>query len=64
MRKLFDPERIVRETDRRYITSISRTKAWQLEKEGLFPKRIRLGNRSVGWKLTELLEWVENQPRG
>ncbi|SQD79599.1 helix-turn-helix transcriptional regulator [Moritella yayanosii] len=63
MRKLFDPERIIREVDRRYITSISRTKAWQLEKEGLFPKRIRLGNRSVGWKLSELLEWVENQPR-
>lgn len=64
MRKLFDPERIVREADRQYVTSISRTKAWQLEKEGLFPKRIRLGNRSVGWKLSELLEWVENQPRG
>lgn len=63
MRKLFDPERIVREADRRYVTAISRTKAWQLEKEGLFPKRIRLGNRSVGWKLSELLEWVENQPR-
>jgi len=63
MRKLFDPERIVREADRQYVTSISRTKAWQLEKEGLFPKRIRLGNRSVGWKLSELLEWVENQPR-
>lgn len=64
MRKLFDPERIVREADRRYITSISRTKAWKLEKEGLFPKRLRLGNRSVGWKLSELLEWVDNQPRG
>ncbi len=65
MSKLFYPERIVREVDRRYITSISRTKAWQLEKEGLFPKRVRLqGSRSVGWKLSELLEWVENQPRG
>ena len=64
MRKLFDPERIVCEADRRYITSISRTKAWQLEKEGLFPKRIQLCNRSVGWKLSELLEWIDNQPRG
>jgi prophage regulatory protein len=63
MRKLFNPDRIVRETDRRYITSISRTQAWKLEKEGKFPKRVRLSNRSIGWKLSELLEWVNNQPQ-
>jgi prophage regulatory protein len=63
MRKLFNPDRIVRETDRRYITSISRTQAWKLEKQGLFPKRVRLSNRSIGWKLSELLEWVNTQPR-
>lgn len=63
MRKLFNPDRIVRETDRRYITSISRTQAWKLEKEGKFPKRVRLSNRSVGWKLSELLEWVNTQPQ-
>jgi len=63
MIKLFDEERIVREADRRYVTGISRTKAWELEKVGAFPKRVRLGNRSVGWKLTELREWVNQQPR-
>jgi prophage regulatory protein len=63
MRKLFNPDRIVREADRRYITSISRTQAWKLEKEGKFPKRVRLSNRSIGWKLSELLEWVNNQPQ-
>jgi len=60
---LFDEERIVREADRRYVTGISRTKAWELEKVGAFPKRVRLGNRSVGWKLTELREWVNQQQR-
>lgn len=56
--------RIVREAERRHITSISRTHAWQLEKQGLFPKRIRLnGSRSVGWKLSELLDWLNELPR-
>ncbi len=56
-------DRIVREQERLQITSISRSQAWQLEQQNRFPKRIRLGNRSVGWKLSELLDWVQNQPR-
>ncbi|WP_299017141.1 AlpA family transcriptional regulator [uncultured Photobacterium sp.] len=54
--------RFVREPERKAITTISRTQAWKLEKQGLFPKRIKLGNRSVGWKLSELMEWIDNQP--
>ena len=56
-------DRIVRETERLQITSISRSQAWQLEQKDSFPRRVKLGNRSVGWKLSELLEWVNNQPR-
>lgn len=54
-------ERLVREEERKQITSISRSQAWVLEQRGLFPKRIKLGNRSVCWKLSELLAWVEEQ---
>jgi prophage regulatory protein len=56
-------ERFVREPERQTITTISRTQAWKLEKEEKFPKRVRLSNRSVVWKLSELLEWVNTQPR-
>ena len=52
-------DRLVRERERLLITSISRTQAYQLEKQGRFPARRRLGARSVCWKLSELLEWVE-----
>lgn len=56
-------ERFVRENERRLLTSISRSQAWQLEQKGLFPKRIKLGNRSVCWKLSELMAWVNAQER-
>lgn len=38
----------------------------RLEKEGLFPQRLRLGNgpRSrVGWMEPEVLEWVQQRVR-
>lgn len=55
-------DRFVKESERRQITSISRTQAWKLEKEGLFPSRIKLlGSRSVVWKLSDLQKWVDKQ---
>jgi predicted DNA-binding transcriptional regulator AlpA len=51
-------DRIVREAEREELTTISRTQAFQLEKINEFPKRIRLSNRSVGWKLSEILMWI------
>ncbi len=57
-------DRIVREKERANLTSISRSQAWKLEQKNLYPKRVHLsGNRSVGWKLSELIEWVANRPR-
>ncbi|HCM1204030.1 TPA: AlpA family phage regulatory protein [Vibrio parahaemolyticus] len=54
-------DRLIREDERRTLTSISRSQAWVLEQKGLFPKRIRLGNRSVAWRLSEILEWIETR---
>ncbi|MGL4612340.1 MAG: AlpA family phage regulatory protein, partial [Shewanella sp.] len=44
-------DRLVREAERKKITSISRTTAWSLERKGLFPKRRQLypQSTSVGW---------------
>lgn len=53
------PDRIIREAERKFITSISRAQAYQLEKQGCFPKRIQLGNRSVGWLLSDITSWIK-----
>ncbi len=49
---------VVREQGRRKITGLSRVQWWRLEREGLAPRRIRLGRNSVGWIRTELTAWV------
>lgn len=57
-------DRIIREKERLRITSISRSQAYQLEKQGRFPKRITLGSRSVGWRLSEIIAWVDQRTMG
>jgi prophage regulatory protein len=61
---LTTPDRIIREAERKTITSVSRTTAWYLERKGLFPKRRQLHPRStaVCWLLSELNEWVAARP--
>ncbi|PSU04733.1 hypothetical protein C9I92_23240 [Photobacterium ganghwense] len=54
-------DRVIREAERLQITSISRSQAYQLEKQGRFPKRLRLGSRSVGWRLSEIMSWVNDR---
>lgn len=54
-------DRFVREAERLKMTSISRSHAYQLEKEGKFPRRIKLGNRSVVWLLSELQAWMKER---
>ncbi len=32
---------------------------WRLERDGLFPKRFKLGGNSVGWLKSEIDAWIE-----
>lgn len=41
-----------------------RSTLYRMEKAGRFPKRIRLGARSVGWNEEEVMAWVSSRPRG
>lgn len=57
-------DRIVREPERRQITGRSLVSWWRDEKNGLVPKRVKIGKRSVGWKLSELMAWVAGRGVG
>ena len=50
---------IIREPDRQQMTKLSRVQWWRLERAGLVPKRIQLGENSVGWLRRELEEWIQ-----
>ncbi len=56
-------ERTIREPECKYLTGLCRTTRYLMEKKGKFPVRRQLGGRSVGWMLSEILEWQKNQPK-
>ncbi len=58
----FNDEIIINEAQRKFITSVSRANAYQLEKQGGFPKRIKQDNNTNGWKLSEILHWIRTLP--
>ncbi|MCL2918608.1 AlpA family phage regulatory protein [Shewanella litorisediminis] len=53
---------VINEQQRRFITSVSRAQAFQLEREGRFPKRIKLNAHTNGWKLSEIVAWLRACP--
>lgn len=54
-------ERLVRDDERQKITTISRSRTWELERMGKHPLRRKLGSNSVAWLLSDLL-WFIHQP--
>jgi prophage regulatory protein len=44
-------------------TGLSRSTVWRLESVGLFPQRIRVGLRGVGWYEAEVEEYNSNRQR-
>jgi prophage regulatory protein len=40
---------------------VSRTTLWRMERDGLFPKRIRISTNRVGWLETEIDAWLEER---
>jgi prophage regulatory protein len=55
-------ERLIGEPECREITDLSRAQRWRLERDGRFPRRLRLGPHTVRWRLSEILAWIANLP--
>ena len=45
----------------RRITTLSYSQVNRLEKRGQFPKRVRLSEQRVAWRLSEIQEWIEGR---
>jgi len=56
-------ERLIREPERKKLTSVCRTTAWTLEQKGLFPKRRKLhpSGSTVCWLLSEINLWISER---
>jgi predicted DNA-binding transcriptional regulator AlpA len=44
----------------RRIIPLSRSHIWRLERAGNFPARIKIGNRRIGWRASEVEQWIDN----
>lgn len=56
-------DRVIREGECRQLTGVCRTTRYMMEREGRFPARRQLGGRSIGWVLSEVVEWLNQQPK-
>ena len=55
-------ERLIAERECRAISGWSRAQRWRLERDGKFPRRLRLGPHTVRWRLSEILAWIADLP--
>ena len=56
-------DRIVREPEATRISGLGRTRRHELAKEGKFPKKVKISDRASGYRLSELMAWLESRPR-
>ncbi len=56
-----DSDRIIRAKELIDMTGLSRTTLWRMEKAGTFPTRVSLGGHSVGWKHSEVQQWLQSR---
>lgn len=59
----FSDNRIIRLPDVISMTGLCKSTIRRLELSNTFPKRLSLGPRAVGWKLSEIQGWL-NDPVG
>ena len=39
----------------------SKVQIWRLERQGRFPRRIRIGPKRIGWLETEIDDWIRSR---
>ena len=56
-------DRIIRKPELKQAVSLSTSTIQRLVQAGKFPKPIKLGANSVGWKMSEVQEWIDSRER-
>lgn len=56
-----ESDRLVKDEERKKITTLSRSQTWKLEQTGAHPQRRSLGKNSIAWLLSDLLSYIYQQ---
>lgn len=52
---------LIRRREVERLTGLSRSRIYDLMKQGVFPRQITLGAMSVAWLDVEIREWIANR---
>ncbi len=62
MKRQRDPnDRALRLRQVSELTGLGRSMIYQMQAEGRFPQRIKLGERAVGWLESEVRDWLASR---
>jgi prophage regulatory protein len=54
--------RYIRRTEVEDLTGLSRSTIYRMMDAGQFPRPIRLTQKAVGWKETDIAAWLDSRP--
>ena len=54
--------RVIRLSEVVKITSLSRSTIYLYMSRGDFPRPLRIGRRTVGWRYSHVHDWIESRP--
>lgn len=61
LEKMPDIDRIVEDSECKWLTSVARGLRDTMEKDGRFPKRVIISPLRPGWRLSELQAWIKGE---
>ncbi len=62
MTETFAGQRLIRLPEVLQLTGLSRTTVYRKIKLSQFPEPIQLGERSVAWRASDILAWIDTRP--
>ncbi len=54
-------QRVIRKPELLNMVGLSDPTIWRMERDGSFPKRLRLGGNSCGWLESEVTIWLSER---
>ncbi len=64
MQQLLNENKMLSIGEAEQVTGLSRSTIWKLEGKDAFPQRFRLSQIRIGYKLGEVMGWLDSRPRG
>jgi prophage regulatory protein len=53
-----------REDECKWLSGLSRSTRWRLERAGKFPRRESLSSNAVGWRRAAIRQWLQGKRNG